>query len=121
MSVIHPDTLIVSEVETEYIHAPAPQPVVEIVSEVETEYTSPPSSGGQPSLIITVTSDGVIGWMGGTTDITGEAHIDHATSGKLSVLVPPQEPNDFTYENVDIVKVKMPKPTLFDKFGRPIG
>lgn len=119
--VYQPSVEIITETIVEFDTEILTQPDVEIVSSTTVEYTAPASSGGQPVLVITMSTlveyDGVVIF----TDMEGDSEIFFTTEGELSLEVTPVPvPVTVSQEDIDIVSVTMPVPTEFDQFGRPM-
>jgi hypothetical protein len=121
---MQPDVIIESGVEIEYdpLTATSSQPAVEIESGVEIDYTAPASTGGQPAIVIVSAAEVFLGAQVLTVDAQGECEIVYTTTGRTVVETEPVPvPVSLVFDDVEIVKVSMPRPTVFDQFGRPIG
>jgi hypothetical protein len=120
VSVYHPDVEVTFSTEVAYTPVWVAQPAVEILATSEAAYDPPPSSGGQPSVVITTFTAVLYDAPHIYTDAEGSTEVVFTTRGAAEVeLVPLPIPEHIEFEPIRRVSVTMPRPESFDRFGRP--
>lgn len=115
-----PDVLVTSETNVDYDPTWVVAPDVEINSTTLVEYQPPPSTGGQPDIVITSVSAIAYEEPVIYLDFEGSAEFVISARGRFDIEVElVSVPTGIEYSLVQRVSVKMPKPENLDRFGRP--